>query len=229
MTSGQCFFNIDHTQCFFSQQALCLCLFHERQEQSFPAAFCPVAPYCRVWVPPCHRLQITSYRTVSGRITNTHTLCHQNFKIPPGLIWSHQPAVHHQRACLRGGRVLWGCVLTSCFGMTSVLMLWRLSLGLQIYPDTHLQEKKIAPHFIQSSAAFFGSLQASSGEACHLQVCDHHRAERAHRATAQAALCWAHFHASLAANLLNPPFHNLSASEMPAVGCVYRILCDGCN
>lgn len=154
MTSGQCFFNIDHIQCFFSQQALCLCLFPERQEQSFPAAFCPVAPHCGVWVPPCHRLQITSYHTVSGRITNTHTLCHQNFKISPGLIWSHQPAVHHQRACLRGGRVLWG---VCCHLALEWLQCWCSDSSLWSYKSilTHICRKRIAPHFIQSGAAFF--------------------------------------------------------------------------
>ena len=69
--------------------------------------------------------------------------------------------------------------------------------------------EKIAHRCIYSGAAFSGSLWATSGEVCALPV-GNITEHREHRAPALAVLSWAHFHASLAVNLLSLPFQRTS-------------------
>lgn len=60
------------------------------------------------------------------------------------------------------------------------LQCWCSDSSLWDYKSilTYICREKIAQSFIYSGTAWFGSLRATSGEICHLRVCEHHRAER---------------------------------------------------
>ena len=94
--------------------------------------------------------------------SHTHTHTHPS---QSELSNSARPRLESSRSAAwrQGARLLarkgslWG-VLTSRYGMISVLMLWLLPLGRQIHRDTHLQGKNSSPFHLLRRSLFWQPL-----------------------------------------------------------------------
>lgn len=140
---------------------------------------------------------------------------------------SSRSAMWRQRVCL-GGREgsLWG-VLTSSYGMTSVLMLWLLPSGLQIYPDIHLQGKNSSKfHLLRHSLIW----QPQGHFRWDLPPASLWTSQSRENTRLLLKLPFAGLTSMcLWQLLLSAPFpYNLSALEMLQNEYIYLILWDGC-